>query len=83
MDYKYSYCLFFVFCFNINFGPATISLHKICHGFSVFFCVWDKDEGDLGLILVAFQWVVWGRAQSYEKGEVDTEAPGGSRLNFC
>ena len=72
-----------VFCFHPNFGPATISLHKICHGFSVLFCVWDKDEGDLGLILVAFQWVVWGRAQSYEEGEVDTGAPGGGRLNFC
>lgn len=24
----------------------------------------------LGLILVAFQWVVWSRAQSYEKGEL-------------
>ena len=43
--------MFFVFCFNPNFGPAAISLHKICYGFSVFFCVWDKDGGDLGLIL--------------------------------
>ena len=42
---------FFVFCFNPNFGPAAISLHKICYGFSVFFSVWDKDGGDLGLIL--------------------------------
>lgn len=74
------------FCFaliQILVQPLYLFIKSVMD-FSVFFKItWDKDEGDLGLILVAFQWVVWVGLSLMKKVRWTQELQVVARLNFC